>query len=691
MAENPFAEFAPKPEAAANPFAEFAPPAAPAVDEQAAWEAVQSGRQRFSALPTPVQDRLVRRYAPSNAGNALAGGMLMNWADEATAGVNAALETIGLGRRYAGQSLAERYADHKAFQDAQGRTYSQDRPVTDLAAKVTGGIGSAVALPVVSAVRGATMLPQMANAGLTGLGYGAIAGAGEGNAVSERALNAGLGGILGGGIGVAAVPAARGIGNAAAYVADRFKGVPEALRPFERSAVRNVADAARQDAVTPAVVQSRFAELGPEGMLGDLGVNLRNRVVGAAVTPGEGQRIAQSAVRARAEGSSARIADDVTQALGPPRNIPETLAAITKAADDRAGPLYRQFREGPVPFTRGIEETIDILRNEPSVLNAARRMANLDNPQAAQQFFANLDDAGRVIEMRRVPNATELDYIKRALDDLARTPNRNDARIYGNLARRVRTEIDEALRGTPNEGVYRQAREIAGEGFGVRDALESGQGVFSRGLSRDQMAAEIRNMSQAERAAYATGARDSIQQLMANSATKWGDNGDTTARRLLNTPANREKLEAVVGRPRAEPLLRRIEAENTFDRLSAALGGSNTMDKAAARGSVPQPVDRLLPDAGSASAFGTLVARPVAWGANALMGGALSERNARITADIARLATASGRERDRISPALLAYLQSRGMTDQGRDGISRFTQRLLEGTRPALIDEWRGP
>lgn len=691
MAEtNPFAEFAPKAPAsaqpAANPFAEFAP-AKQDDGLDAQWQAVQTGKARFSSLPKEVQDSLVRRYAPSNAANSAVQGIMSNFGDEATAGVNALLETVGLGKKYAGQSLGERYEDYKAFNNAQLRSYEKDNPKTDMAAKLAGGISTAALMPAVAPFKGAAMLPSMANAGATGLAYGALAGAGEGDTLKERGLNSLVGGGLGMGIGAAAVPVSRGIGNAVGFLADQWKGVPAPLRQYERGALKNVVRGLADDGIPADDLAFRAASLGPEGMMADMGTAMRNRAVGASVTPGPGQAVVNNAVRARADQSLARIQRDMDLAMGPAQNVPELLEQIQKRASTEAKPFYDTFRDNPVPFTQGLEETLEILKNEPSVLRAARRYANLDAPDAARQFFANIADDGTVA-IQRVPNATEWDYIKRGLDALSRTSDANDQRIYGALAKRLRSSIDDALTGTPSEGAYARAREIAGEGFGLREALELGQTALKRGVSPDQLAMEMRGLSDLERQAQTIGLRSNLRDTMANAATKWGQNGDTEARRLLNSPAAQQKVRMTVGDAPAETLLSRIERENTFDRLSGALAGSNSINKVAAKETVPQPAGNLLPGTTQSSAFGTLIAAPVMKMANAVTRGAIDERNARITADIARLVTATGQGRDQLMAPLRQYMLSRGMSDATRDTVSRMTQRLLEGTRAPAIDRW---
>ncbi|MCA0318228.1 MAG: hypothetical protein LCH88_09180 [Proteobacteria bacterium] len=700
MVENPFARFAEKPveaPAADNPFTQFAEK--PGDRLQGLWDEVQAGRRRFSSMTEADQDAVVRRFSPSNAGNAGAQGMLMNWADEATAGANALAETVGLGRRYAGGNLTERYQDHKAFQDAQQRTYAADNPKTDFAARAVGGLAGAVALPASTLMRGASTGAAVGNGMMTGLAYGALAGAGEGNSLDERGWNAARGAGVGLGVGIAAPFAARGISNAYGYVADRtFRAPPAALRGYERGAVERVGRAMGDDGVTPQVAATARARLGPEGMLADLGDNLRGQAGGIAATPGAGKSIVYDALRARADGAPARITRDVDAAFGPARSLPDTLEGIRQTYAQRSGQLYDQFRQTPVPFTREIEATFDALRSTSAGQRAIRDAhQNWLIDQAARrstsprQFFANIADDGSMA-VQRVPNAAEWDYLKRALDGHAsaaqRSGERNAESQFSALSRRVRDTVDEAISpGDAANSVYARARATSAEGFGLRDAIEEGRTAFSRGITPDQMRVDMAARTQPERMGYALGARDNVRQMMGNAATKWGDNPDTAARSALGSQNAREKLDIIAPRS-ADGLSRRLDAETAFDRtVQAATGNSVTTARANAAAEFPGATRGPFNQGniGQTTATGLLMRGGTA-AINALTGGALTERNARIAADAARLLTRQGGDSDMVISALLQRAQSRGTTAAERAQIERLARVLMESPRPALVD-----
>jgi hypothetical protein len=620
-----------------------------------------------------------------------------SWLDEANAATSAGLHKITGG--YAGSPYDEAIAYQRATDRAVDKESSKIAgPVTagDLT-KVAGGIASVRLAPVATIFRGATMLPQVGNALATGLGYGALYGAGQGeDTTSNRLWEASKGAALGGGLGVAAVPVARGLGNAVGYVADQFRRTPQALRGYERGAVNALARSTTDDALA-GQYQQRVAELGPEGMLADMGMNLRGQAGAIANQPGSGQRQIMTALDARRQGAAGRIGQDVDQALGPAANIPETVNATQQYYRQQALPHRQQFQQNPVPFTQQLDDTLQLLaQNEPAVIRSAERLAAMDNQSGPQQWFARQMPNGQY-QIERVPNASEWDYIKRALDDMGRSPEANLRRIYGGLAARVRGQVDEALSpGAPQDSPWARARRLEAEDFQIRDAVEQGRGAFNRSLTPDQMRAELYGVGQPPQggmtppqiAGYGVGARDQVRTIMGNAATAHGENAATGARKALGSDYAREKLDIIAGPQAAGQLTRRLDAETVFDQTrQGVLGGSPTAPRLAAQAEFPNPAARqdAISDVGKKS-LGGMAAEASLRLANALSGNALNERRARIAADAAEMLVAQGHARDNVANAIFAYSQSRALSTQQRRAIARLAITIAEGGRQKAIE-----
>jgi len=627
-----------------------------------------------------------------------------SWIDEANAVTAAGLHRVTGGRAGApyDETMAYQQATDRALDSEAAKLFRV--PGTNVyittadLEKFAGGVASIPAAPIAHVFRGATMLPQMGNAAIAGIGYGAAYGAGLGDTQDGRAWETAKGAGVGGLLGPASVPLARGASNALGYAAERMRPVPPALQGYERGAVNALVRSTTDDALAPRYAQ-QAADLGPEGMLADMGGNLRGQASALANQPGPGQQRIIEALNNRREGAAGRITADVDQALGPAANIPETVHATQQHYRAQAAPHRQQFQNNPVPFTQQLDDTLQMLaQNEPGVIREARRYANLDHAAGPQQFFARQLPDGS-FEITRVPNAAEWDYLKRALDGMAngRTASANDQRIYGHLARQLRTQVDEAISpGAPDQSPWAQARRLEAEDFQIRDAIDQGRGAFSRDTTPDQMRADLYGvgqpprggMSAAEQAGYGVGARDQVRGIMGTAATAHGENAAAAARSRLGSDYAREKLDIIAGPQAAGQLTRRLDAETAFDQTrQGVLANSATAGRLAAQGEFPNPVAATQRSDIRRQASATGVAYD--WTArfiNAVSGPTFTEGRMRVARDAAEMLIQQGQARDNVANALFALSQRRNLSRANRQRFVRLAVQVAEGGRGAVID-----
>jgi hypothetical protein len=143
--------------------------------------------------------------------------------DEFAAGADAATYPV-LGRGSTADSFAQRYAENVAQERARDEAFEASNPAAALGLQLGGALLSAGVAPAATVMKGATLLPKTVNAATTGLGYGAIYGAGEGEGL-DRLKNAGIGAGIGGVFGAAVPVVTRGVSNASEYVTDGFTDV----------------------------------------------------------------------------------------------------------------------------------------------------------------------------------------------------------------------------------------------------------------------------------------------------------------------------------------------------------------------------------------------------------------------------------------------------------------------------------
>lgn len=547
--------------------------------------------------------------------------------------------------------------------------------------KLAGAVASAPLAPVARVMQGATMLPRMVNGLINGLGYGGLYGAGEGQG-EERAGNALVGAATGGGIGVAAPPVAAGVSR----LLQRAPQPQNALMNTNRRAVERVADDLAADGANPA----QFQRMGQEGMLADLGPNLQGHTGAIARMPGEGQTVVRNALRARREGAAGRIAGDIDATLGPPVDLIQAERTALETANRNAAPFYREFERTVIPETPAIRRLLQRVEAAPGVVDQAERLMQLEGFQPHHGMRTGRD----------------WNYYKMAIDDLAQRArdggNRNEYRLYSQLASNIRNTVDVWLSRNPQAQMnpapttapnvfpagsnWARARELAGEGQQFRAGIESGSDAFKKGTHPDQMRADLAAMQgrPIERAGFEEGARGAIRDIMGNSATQFGPNGQTAAMRNLGSDFARDKLGQIVGDPGARRIIERLGNEARFEQTNqTATGNSVTAAMQAAQKrynatndpSVPMPSSSLWGDVKDAAR----------WVLNKASAGYMDERARSEARDAARMLVAQGADRDAMVMELMRYINARTTQRNQRAAAQDLIETLMEGSRAPMI------
>lgn len=672
------------------------PPPSPATEEPSIDFAgpEENVRTAIKALPPSMRKKAMENWSKQrvsaerkDAGrmqtafdvgrNLIRGTPVGSWLDEGVAGA----------KSLAGGDYEESVALERARNDAadSNATKLGTLPIigdvtTAGVTKLAGGLASAPFTPFLRAAQGAAMLPRMGAAALTGAGYGAAYGAGEGEG-SDRAVNAAIGSTLGGVVGGATPAIAQGIGNAVASIRNMGQRTPAMLQNYSRGAIDRVSRAAADDGVTVGTnpnYQRQSQQLGPESMLADMGENLRGQAGAIANAPGAGQSRIVAALEGRREGAPQRITQDMDAALGPAANVPRSIEATRQHANAQAAPLYDQFRAMRIEPTDHLNELLQ--RVPTSVFTKARQMAAADGIPIRTHRTRGID-------------AAELDYVKRALDDMAgsaaRIGERSANRAWSNLARQIRTEVDTIISpNDPGQSIWARARRASGEGLQFEEAAEMGQGAFRRSLTPDQMDVDLQGLNPLQMDAYRIGARDAARTTMGNASTAFGPNGDTAARRVLQSQFGAEKLRRIAQNPAdADRLAQRLDTETTFATTEQeALRNSATSRRIAAQREFPQPSDRaeVANRVGSKSLSGVALEGAYRIG-NLLTAGALNARRARIADDAAQMLTAQGVSRDAIAQGLRQYVARQRLTGDRAAAVSRMIERMERGVAPAQV------
>ena len=112
--------------------------------------------------------------------------------DEFAATADAVTHPI-LGRGSSADTFGQRYAENVSQERARDEAFEKSNPAAAFGLQLGGALLSAPTAPSLAIMKGATLWPKIVNAAATGLGYGTIYGAGEGEGADRlKTLPGGL-------------------------------------------------------------------------------------------------------------------------------------------------------------------------------------------------------------------------------------------------------------------------------------------------------------------------------------------------------------------------------------------------------------------------------------------------------------------------------------------------------------------
>lgn len=540
-------------------------------------------------------------YITGLAGNYLQGiPFLGEYIDEAIGAISEGLDGVpGLK-----QELARAYQ----------RKFAELYPNAATGAQVAGGVITTAPLAIAAAPGVAAAAPgSLVGQVGTGLAAGAAGGAVEGavsgfgagtggveNRLDEAGTRAQLGGAIGGAVGAAAPLVAKGVGA----VAERFTG--RNTRPIARAegvsdeAVELTGRALQNDGGT-ASLRNLDA---PNAMLADAGPSSAGLLDATIQKAGPGGAQARKAISDR----TSAAAKDLTTALDDTFGAPQ----IAKVARDpkkaaQLNRLYNVAYSKPIDYSGAAGQEIETLldRVPKAAFQEAERLMQVEGVQSAQRLVRVLDNGQ--IQVARYPDVRQLDYITRALNDIAKSGdgkgvmggNTNIARVHANLSREIRSALKDAV---PEWGtaVNRAATEIS-----LKEARELGEVALASRTTRGELFEAIQDMGEAELQKLKEGIRANIDDTLANVKRTLTDPNveareAVKALKDLSSRSAHQKLEMILGKKEATAFIRRMNrATKAFD-LKANLHDNS---KTYARQSVDEAMKaRLEP-----GALGTLL------------------------------------------------------------------------------------
>ena len=533
---------------------------------------------------------------------AISQGATFGFGDEIAAAGDASLDWLFKGA-VAGKDWSDLYDKHLGYERGLLEDFREESPVLAMGGEIAG------AVPTALATAGVSVAPSAIRAGsnLLGRALGQRAGA-TGSMVSptmKRPSFAGrvAKGALGGGASGAVYGYGQGEGGefnraASSVIPALFGGGVGAVTPAIGSAVQGVAERiARNKAAKAGDVPSSTVDTLQEAMEIDTGHGGRALDVptgGVMADAGPGLRsvldrsiqrtgAASAPARRFADDRATKATDDVTQVMDEVLGTPQGMRTVEGRLRAESAPARRQAYEAaystPIDYSSEAGMALEnIVRQNvtPDIVRAANKMMQLEGQQS-RQILARIGDDGSVT-FERLPDVRQLDYMTRAINQLAEGAEGKGAmggttpigRIYQNLSSQIRGLTRELV------PAYGEALDIAGDTIRSRKAMELGQSAMRTRITVDQLADEMQGMSQAERQYMVQGVRDYIDNVMAQAKQSYTpqltasghiaravrhDPEALKGLRELSSRANREKIAMLVGDD---------EARTLFDRLDGA-------------------------------------------------------------------------------------------------------------------------
>ena len=351
------------------------------------------------------------------------------------------------------------------LQRARDRLREGLNPETSTGLNVFGGTGAVLAAaPAVGlGSLGVNTARPLAQRALVGTTIGVPAGAadaftrGEGG-LEERAGQAALGGIIGGATGMAAPVVGQGLASGYEALANRLA---RAARVSGLGVSRPVAEELIERFQGDDVLGNAAARIragGPNAMLADTGPNAAGQLDATIQRGGPGATLAARAVDERASQASRDMTGTLNRTFGAPVGTPARQTAIREGTAAARGQAYDAAYAQPInyadPRGRHVEQLLGRVPQE--AINQANRLMRAEG-QASRQIRATINPDGTV-SFDRLPDVRQLDYITRALNEVARGAEGQGAlggttaagRIYGNLSSQIRRTVRDLV---PEYGV----------------------------------------------------------------------------------------------------------------------------------------------------------------------------------------------------------------------------------------------
>lgn len=504
-------------------------------------------------------------------------------------------EAVGIVSPKAGENM-------RAVSGAMDRENPNESLALGLGGAVAGAVPMALAAgPALAANAAPTVGARAIQGAALGLAAGATEGAiyGAGQAEGDgRAANslqgAVIGGAAGGVLGAAGPYAAEGIKQALVKLRGSdvaVIGKQLGLSPSSARVVKQALDVGDMDEAVNALRRA-----GDDAMLADAGQPARELLDASANAGGAAGKIARDAVEGRTQIASAKMQQSLDNVLGVPAGRDTAKSGIRTGTAAARQQAYDAAYSAPIDYSTGRGRALERMmeRVPQSAINKANELMRLEGVDS-KQIMATIGEGGAV-KFTKLPDVRQLDYITRALNDVADAADgagklggttsvgRATKELSGNIRRVLKKAVPE----------YGAALDVAADAISQVKATDLGYDMLRAGTKRETVKAGLSAASKAEKEAAKQGLRSYIDDTLANVARTITD-GNTDARegikliRDMSSRANMEKMQTLLGPKAAKRLAKELDEQAVAFELRAAIAtNSKTAIRQSIQGSVEQ-------------------------------------------------------------------------------------------------------
>tara|TARA_R110000744_G_scaffold356450_1_gene463199 strand:- start:38 stop:2245 length:2208 start_codon:yes stop_codon:yes gene_type:complete len=548
-----------------------------------------------------IQEQIIEQYpVASRAATALQGVPFVgSYTDEA----------VGLVSPQAGEAMGQAVEAVRAQRPGQATALEMGGALAATPALVAAAPAAIAPFVTGATSLGGKMLRGAVAGGVAGATEGAVSGYGRGEG-EGRLEEAGTGALLGGGLGFGIGGALPGVSTAIRAGFENIKGrsvgqISKTLG-ISTDAAKVVRTALENDDLVAATVALERA--GSSSMLADAGPATQRLLDVSVTSGGTAPRVARQAVEGRAEEAGARMTTVLDNVLGAPEGVKTAQRGIRQGTQKARDNAYRVAYAQTIDYSGGRGRFLEnqLKRVPQSAINRANELMRLEGVESAQ-ILADVAENGAV-SFRRLPDVRQLDYITRAMGDVAEQQNAlgklGGTTQLGRATANLQQKIRKVLKAEVPQ--YGDALDVAADAISRSRAVEAGADILKLGTTREAVKDALRGASKAERNAAKSGLRSAIDDTLAKvNAVASDPNIDIREfQKLANnlrSRSMRDKMVTLLGKGEADNLYKQLDENVVSLELRAAIArNSATQGRKAIQG--------VVEDITSPGALSTLMA-----------------------------------------------------------------------------------